>query len=91
MYFPFERIPTSEFMVKLWVHMPQSISGTALYPTWSSPFPLVPASGSANVIIPKPDGSGAFLVSATSVPVVGELSGRTKAITFQPRYFQKWH
>jgi len=85
MYCPCEHIPSSELMVKLCAHMPQSISRNALYPTWSSPFRLVPASGSANVVIPKPSGSGAFLISATSIPVAGELSGRTTAITFQPR------
>ncbi|ONK64446.1 uncharacterized protein A4U43_C07F26050 [Asparagus officinalis] len=86
MYCPLGHIPASVLIVKLCAHMPQCISGNVLCPTWSSPFPLVPESGSANVVIPKPNGSGAFLISASSIPVEGELSGRTRAITFQPRY-----
>ncbi|KAH7688715.1 Vacuolar protein sorting-associated protein 13 [Dioscorea alata] len=43
-------------------------------------------SGSTSVSIPQPWGSGAFLVSVTSFSVATELSRRTWAVTFQPRY-----
>lgn len=86
MYGPLGYFPATELMVKLCASLPQGGMENTQNPTWSSPFSLVPASGSTNVVIPKPCSSGAFLVSVTSIPVAGELSGRSRAITFQPRF-----
>ncbi|XP_019702812.1 uncharacterized protein [Elaeis guineensis] len=86
MYAPCGHIPVTELSVRLSASLPQNKSENSSRPIWSNPFPLVPASGSTNVTIPQPDASGAFLISAISIPVAGELSGRTRAITFQPRY-----
>ena len=85
MYAPCGHIPVTELSVRLSASLPQNKSENSSRPIWSNPFPLVPASGSTNVTIPQPDASGAFLISAISIPVAGELSGRTRAITFQPR------
>ncbi|XP_073012455.1 intermembrane lipid transfer protein VPS13 isoform X2 [Typha latifolia] len=85
MYAPSGYVPTTELLVKLSASLPERSENTRS-PNWSSPFSLVPTSGSTNVVIPEPCHSGAFLISATSVPVSGELSGRTRVITFQPRY-----
>ncbi|XP_047313414.1 uncharacterized protein LOC124916706 [Impatiens glandulifera] len=54
--------------------------------SWSSPFPLVPPTGSANVIIPQFSTNAAHIVSVTSSAVVGPFAGRTRVVTFQPRY-----
>ncbi|XP_008812811.3 uncharacterized protein LOC103723626 isoform X2 [Phoenix dactylifera] len=86
MYAPCGHIPATELSVKLSASLPQSKPENSNRPVWSNSFPLVPASGSTNVTIPRPDASGAFLISSISIPVAGELSGRTRAITFQPRY-----
>ncbi|KAK8954444.1 hypothetical protein KSP39_PZI002557 [Platanthera zijinensis] len=86
MYSPLDYISASDLFVRLAVSSTPIRTTNMSSPTWSIPFPLFPATGSANVTIPKPNASGAFLISATSIIVAGELSGRTKAITFQPRY-----
>ncbi|CAL9110355.1 unnamed protein product [Musa acuminata var. zebrina] len=85
-YGPTVCIPANELLVKLSAALSKSRSSTSHNQTWSKPFSLVPESGSTNIIVPQPFASGAFLISAASVPVAGELSGRTRAITFQPRY-----
>ncbi|PKA51468.1 hypothetical protein AXF42_Ash002833 [Apostasia shenzhenica] len=87
MYAPSNHISTSEFLVRLAVFSSSQIRKENMFSsTWSTPFPLVPTSGSTNITIPKPNASSAFLISTTSVPVSDELSGRTRAIMFQPRY-----
>ncbi|KAJ0968632.1 hypothetical protein J5N97_025549 [Dioscorea zingiberensis] len=86
MYAPSDQNSSPELMVKLSAALPQCGMEITSNRTWSSSFSLVPASGSASVSIPQPWASGAFLISVTSIPVDGELSRRTRAITFQPRY-----
>lgn len=86
MYAPCGHIPTTELSVKLSASLPQNKSVNSNRPVWSNPFPLVPASGSTNVTVPRPDAPGAFLILAISIPVAGELSGRTRAVSFQPRF-----
>lgn len=85
MYSPSGDIPAAELSIKLSASLRHNKSENCNRPVWSNPVPLAPASGSTNVTIPRPDASGAFLISAISIPVAGELSGRTRAITFQPR------
>ncbi|EFJ12376.1 hypothetical protein SELMODRAFT_425516 [Selaginella moellendorffii] len=36
--------------------------------------------------IPKPTGKGAYVVSITSIPAMGSCSGKTKTVTFRPRF-----
>lgn len=85
MFAPAGHTPATELLVKLNASVPNS--GTeANRRDWSSPFLLVPASGSTSLTIPQSSTSSAFLVAVTSVPVSTELFGRTKAIAFQPRY-----
>lgn len=54
---------------------------------WSSPFFLVPSTGSTSVLIPQVSKTSGYIVSVTSSAVAGPISGRTRIITFQPRYF----
>lgn len=79
MYSPQDISPASELMVRL------SLYNGEKNPPWSSPFYLVSPGGSTVVAIPKPQDVGAFLVTVTSSPIVGVLSGRTNTVTFQPR------
>ncbi|ESR43047.1 hypothetical protein CICLE_v100108862mg, partial [Citrus x clementina] len=52
----------------------------------SAPFPLVPPSGSTSVVVPKSLSNAAFIISVTASALAGPFAGRTRAITFQPRY-----
>uniref|UniRef100_A0A0E0AQ59 Uncharacterized protein n=1 Tax=Oryza glumipatula TaxID=40148 RepID=A0A0E0AQ59_9ORYZ len=83
MFAPSGHTPATELLVKLNASVPNSGTETTRR-DWSSPFLLVPASGSMNATIPQSSSSGAFLVAATSIPVSTELFGRTRAIAFQP-------
>ncbi|KAH7665768.1 Glycine--tRNA ligase protein [Dioscorea alata] len=85
MYAPPGQNSSPELTVKLSASLPQCSSQIIPNPMWSSSISLVPESGSTNVSIPQPWGSGAFLVSVTSFSVATELSRRTWAVTFQPR------
>lgn len=76
--------PATELLVKLNASPPNNGTETTRR-DWSSPFVLVPASGSTTVNIPQSSTSGAFLVAVTSMPVSAELFGRTRAIAFRPR------
>uniref|UniRef100_A0A1D1Z4D3 Putative vacuolar protein sorting-associated protein 13A n=1 Tax=Anthurium amnicola TaxID=1678845 RepID=A0A1D1Z4D3_9ARAE len=86
MYAPPSHLSETDLVVRLRKYSPQHETKNNWDDTWSSSFPLVPASGSTNVIIPRPNTTGAFLVSVTSNKVSGDISGRTRAIFFQPRY-----
>ncbi|KAL0336665.1 UNVERIFIED_CONTAM: hypothetical protein Sradi_4878400 [Sesamum radiatum] len=74
---------SGEITVKLSRHLPSVLEN---FPkrSWSAPFSLVPPTGSTTVLVPQPSmASGCMLsVSAMAAP----FSGRTKIITFQPRY-----
>jgi hypothetical protein len=85
MYIPPEQTTTSELLVKLSACAPLTGGMSDMNSVWSSPFLLVPSSGSTNISVPKSGGAGAYLISATSVPVSKELAGKTRAIAFHPR------
>ncbi|KAM3191147.1 hypothetical protein ACQJBY_068843 [Aegilops geniculata] len=85
MFAPAGHTPPTELSVKLNASVPNSGTETTRR-DWSSPFLLVPSSGSTSLTIPQSSTSSAFLIAVTSVPVSTELFGRTKAIAFQPRY-----
>lgn len=72
----------SETTVKVRRSLPESLIENNANNSWSSPFFLVPTSGSTTVLVPQLSSIGAFVVSVTANP----FSGRTRAITFQPRY-----
>ncbi|KAJ0027885.1 hypothetical protein Pint_36533 [Pistacia integerrima] len=54
--------------------------------SWSTPFHLVPPSGSTSVVVPQTSSNAAFIISVTASSLAGPFAGRTRAITFQPRY-----
>ncbi|KAF6145935.1 hypothetical protein GIB67_007954 [Kingdonia uniflora] len=86
MYSPHPSSSSSELMVRLNMCLPEHISDNFTSSSWSRPFFLVPASGSASVVVPKAHTSGAFILSVTSSPIIGPFSGTTRAVSFQPRY-----
>ncbi|XP_058105019.1 intermembrane lipid transfer protein VPS13 isoform X6 [Magnolia sinica] len=78
--------PASELMVRLSTYLSEHESQNIPSSMWSSSFFLVQPGGSTSVIIPQPRTAGAFIISITSSLVAGALAGKTRAITFQPRY-----
>lgn len=81
--------PTSasnETMVRLRWSLPGFVSGNMSNSSWSAPFPLVPPSGSMNVLVPQLLSNGAYIISVACSAIGGQFAGRTRAITFQPRY-----
>lgn len=86
MYSPDPSSSVTETMVRLSRYMPQCATEKMPKYCWSSPFFLVQPTGSTNVVIPQLSGDAAYIISVTSSAVDGPFSGRTRAITFQPRY-----
>ena len=83
MYSPNPNPSESETMVR--VRRSECLVENTLNSSWSSPFSLVPPSGSCSVLVPQPSTNAAFILSVTSSVVDGPFAGRTRAITFQPR------
>ncbi|KAL6005779.1 hypothetical protein ACLOJK_006352 [Asimina triloba] len=83
MYSP-SNLTAGELVVKLCTYSSEAELKNFPSSMWSSPFFLVPPSGSTSVIIPQSCTPGAFILSVTSTLVAGALIGRTRAITFQP-------
>ncbi|KAI3958319.1 hypothetical protein MKW98_011007 [Papaver atlanticum] len=86
MYSPQSSSSEGEPMVKLATCLPECVTESNRSSMWSSPFFLVPSSGSTVVIVPRAFTSRALIISVTSSLVAGPFSSRTRAITFQPRY-----
>ncbi|KAI3918818.1 hypothetical protein MKX01_042138 [Papaver californicum] len=86
MYSPQSSSSEGELMVKLATCLPECVTESNRSSMWSSPFFLVPSSGSTMVIVPRAFTSRALIMSVTSSLVAGPFSSRTRAITFQPRY-----
>ncbi|CAI9097127.1 OLC1v1033463C2 [Oldenlandia corymbosa var. corymbosa] len=84
MYSPCPTSPSGEITVRL----SRCPSGTDYRSipssSWSNPFLLVPPTGSTSVVVPQGGRNAGYLVSVTAV--AAPFSGRTKIITFQPRY-----
>lgn len=55
------------------------------YLLWSSPFSLLPPSGSSNILVPQSSTNAAFILAVTSTSIAEPYTGRTNAIIFQPR------
>lgn len=85
MYSPIPFSSASEVMVRVSKCQPEHYTKDKPNSLWSSPFHLVPPSGSTTVLVPQSSQNSAFVVSVTSSAVSGPLTGRISAITFQPR------
>ncbi|EXB26144.1 Putative vacuolar protein sorting-associated protein 13C [Morus notabilis] len=86
MYSPVPFSAINELMVMLSRAQPDYVPENTSNLVWSSPFFLVPPSGSTTVLVPQSLPNAAFMISLTSSVVAGPLTGRSSAITFQPRY-----
>lgn len=74
-----------EVMVRVSRCMPEHVTEKMPNSLLSSPFSLIPPSGSTTVLVPQLSSNAAFLMSVTSSAVAAPFAGRTSAITFQPR------
>ncbi|XP_021760935.1 LOW QUALITY PROTEIN: uncharacterized protein LOC110725772 [Chenopodium quinoa] len=86
MYSPDPSSVASEIMVKVTRYPAEYPIENLPSSSWSSPFFLVAPSGSTAVLVPEPSSSSASVISVTSHLLDTPLMGRTRAITFQPRY-----
>ncbi|VFQ74897.1 unnamed protein product [Cuscuta campestris] len=84
MFSPDSSFSSDETVVKVCRFLSPCITNHAPYSHWSNAFSLVPPTGSTSVIVPQPSKTSGYImsVSATAAP----FSGRTKIISFQPRY-----
>lgn len=53
---------------------------------WSRPFSVELPDGSTTVTIPQPHNNGAYMFSVICTPALGACAGKTKTLTFRPRY-----
>lgn len=87
MYSPDPNSSSSDIKVQLSRGQSECLSESTENSFWSSPFFLIPSTGSTSVLVPQPSKNAGYIVSVTSSTVAGAISGRTRIITFQPRYF----
>ena len=81
MYSPSPNSAVNDVLVKVSRYFP----GDDNEQLWSSPFSLLPPSGSSTILVPQLSSNSAFIVAVTSNTVAEQYTGRTNAITFQPR------
>ncbi|XP_044509521.1 uncharacterized protein LOC123228248 isoform X4 [Mangifera indica] len=77
---------TSEILVRISRRLSEYVTQSMPNHSWSTPFHLVPPSGSTSVVVPQTSSNAAFIISVTASSLAGPFAGRTRAITFQPRY-----
>ncbi|CAI0559649.1 unnamed protein product [Linum tenue] len=76
----------SEVMVRVSLNLSEHVTGGISNSSWSEPFLLVPPSGSSTILVPQVSSNGVHVISVSSSSLTGPLTGRSQAITFQPRY-----
>ncbi|KAL3502378.1 hypothetical protein ACH5RR_036827, partial [Cinchona calisaya] len=84
MYSPGQISTSGDIIVRLSRCLSDTATKNISSSLWSSPFLLVPQTGSTSVIVPQLCTNAGYLVSVSAV--AAPFSGRTKIITFQPRY-----
>ncbi|CAK7357552.1 unnamed protein product [Dovyalis caffra] len=83
MYSPHGVSSVNEIMVRVSRH--EYVMENFSNSSWSTPFLLVPPSGSSTVLVPQSSSNSALIISVTASDVAGSFAGRTQAIAFQPR------
>ncbi|KAI4331783.1 hypothetical protein L6164_016738 [Bauhinia variegata] len=86
MYSPNPSFSVSDVLVKVSRCIPEYAVQNLPQILWSSPFFLLPPSGSSTILVPQLSSNAAFVIALTSSSITGPYYGRTTAITFQPRY-----
>lgn len=87
MYSPDFKTSSSDIKVQVSRGRPKGQKDSSQNYSWSGPFSLAPSTGSIRVPVPYQSPNGGYMIAVTSTVVTGPISGRTRMITFQPRYF----
>ncbi|KAH9604179.1 hypothetical protein KSS87_004595 [Heliosperma pusillum] len=86
MYSPDPNAAASEIMVRVSRCHTEYSSDNLSVSAWSSPFFLISPSGSNALLVPHPSNNNSAAVLSVTSHLLGDpLTGRTRAITFQPR------
>ncbi|XP_057987743.1 uncharacterized protein LOC110642362 isoform X2 [Hevea brasiliensis] len=85
MYSPCFISSLGEVMVRIRRCLPEHVEKES-NSSWSEPFLLLSPSRSRTVLVPHLSPNAAFIISVTSSALAEPFTGRTQAITFQPRY-----
>lgn len=85
MYSPSPNSSVNDVFVKVSRCFPEDVKENFPYSLWSSPFSLLPPSGSSTILVPQLPSNSAFILAVTSNSVAEQYAGRTNVITFQPR------
>ncbi|KAL2321117.1 hypothetical protein Fmac_030086 [Flemingia macrophylla] len=85
-YSPSPDSSVNDVFVKLSRWFPEDVKEQLPYSLCSSPFSLLPPSGSSTILVPQLTSNSAFILSMTSNSAAEQFAGRTNVITFQPRY-----
>lgn len=86
MYSPDPKSSASDIKVQVSRGQPKGHKDSSQNCFWSGPFSLVPSTGSVRVPVPYPSPNAGYTIAVTSTVVTGPIAGRTRMITFQPRY-----
>ncbi|KAK7274520.1 hypothetical protein RIF29_15613 [Crotalaria pallida] len=86
MFSPSPNSSVNDVVVKLSRYSPEDVKEHLQHSLWSSPFSLLPPSGSSTILVPQLSSNSAFILAATSNSVAEQYAGRTNAISLQPRY-----
>ncbi|KAK1396810.1 putative Vacuolar protein sorting-associated protein [Heracleum sosnowskyi] len=86
MYSPDFKTSSSDIKVQVSRGQPKGQKDSSQNYSWSGPFSLAPSTGSIRVPVPHQSPNAGYMIAVTSTVVTGPISGRTRMITFQPRY-----
>uniref|UniRef100_A0A7I4B673 Uncharacterized protein n=1 Tax=Physcomitrium patens TaxID=3218 RepID=A0A7I4B673_PHYPA len=87
MYSPVKGTESSEHRLK--VRVVRSVSmetRSTMEQSWSRPFSVDIPDGTTTVKVPHPENQGAYVFSVICNPLLGFGAGRTKTVTFRPRF-----
>lgn len=87
MYSPVKGTESSEQRLRARVVHPVHMeTRTSIEQSWSRPFSVDIPDGTTTVTVPQPQKQGAYLFSVICNPVLGSGAGKSKTVTFRPRY-----
>lgn len=89
MYSPDPKSSSSDIRVQVSRGQPKDHKDGNQNCFWSGPFSLAPSTGSIRVPVPYRSPNAGYIIAVTSTVVTGPISGRTRMITLQPRYFPR--
>ncbi|KAG0604647.1 hypothetical protein M758_10G186100 [Ceratodon purpureus] len=87
MYSPVKGTESSEhrFRARV-VHPVHMETRNSIEQSWSRPFSVDIPDGTTTVTVPRPQNQGAYVFSVICNPVLGSGAGKSKTVTFRPRF-----